>query len=88
MDGSPCSVVGVHLKATSVIRGQPAAERPEEQPPVLVLGNRHYREMGHPVRQAKGIEMHPVEPAYAAVGRGDPEQAAPVLVDVFHVHPG
>ena len=31
--------------------------------------------------------MCPVEPTYAAVGRGDPEQAALILVDVFHLHP-
>ena len=32
--------------------------------------------------------MRSVEPTYAAVGRGDPQQAAPILVDVFHLHPG
>ena len=31
--------------------------------------------------------MRSVEPTYTAIGRGDPQQAAPILVDVFHLHP-
>ena len=77
----------MHLNFPPVIYGQPAAQRAEEQTSVLVLGNRHYRQMGHPARQAKGVEVRSVEPAHAAVGRGDPEQPVAVLVDVFHVHP-
>ena len=79
---------GVHLKVTPVVRGNPTAERAEQKPSLGVLGNGHDRQIGQTVLEAKRIKPGAVESTDAAVSRGDPEKAATVLVDVFHVHPG
>ena len=46
---------------------------------------RHYLERG--VSKAERIKPGAVKPADAAVGRGDPQKALAVLVEVFDVHP-
>ncbi len=79
---------GVYLKPLPVESGPPAPESPEQQAPVLVLGDGHRVEMGKPVRGTEGLEPGPVEAADPAVRGGDPEEPPAVLVDVFHVHPG
>ena len=78
---------GVHLKATPIVRGNPTAERAEQKPSLGVLGNGHDRQIGQTVLEAKRIKPGAVEPADAAVGRGNPEKALAILVDVFDMHP-
>ena len=78
---------GVRLESPAVEGGQPPAERAEPQPPVRVLGNGHHREVGQAVRRPEALEGLPVEPAHPAIGRGNPEQAAPILVYVLDQHP-
>ena len=78
---------GVHLKATPVVRGNPPAKCAEQQPLVRVLGNGHDRQIGQTVLEAKRIKPGTVVSADAAVGRGNPEKALAILVNVFHVHP-
>ena len=79
---------GVHLKAAPIVGGKPPTERAEQQPSVRLLGNGHDRQIGQTVLEPKRIKPGAVEPADAAVGRGNPEKALAILVDVFHVHPG
>ena len=78
---------GVHLKAAPVVRGDSTAEGAEQQPPVGFLGNGHDRQIRQAIFEAKRIEPRAVEPADAAIGRGDPEEPLAVLVEVFDVHP-
>ena len=77
----------VHLKAAPIVRGNPPAERAEQKPSIRILGNGHDRQIGQTVLEAKRVKPGAVEPADAAIGRGNPEKTATILIDVFHVHP-
>ena len=79
---------GVHLESAAVEDSQPFAQGTKPQPPEGVLGNALHREMRQTLGRSEALEGLPVEPAHAAIGRGDPEQTSPVLVDVLDQHAG